>query len=81
MRAENRIQKDAGRSFGPGVLAAATVLMWVCASAVAVACPICFQMEDESTRAGVQAGVWVLLGLTVVVLGGVVRFAWRLIGK
>jgi trehalose utilization protein len=70
-----------GRGLSPGVLAAATVLMWWCAGAVAAACPICFQVEDESTRAGVQAGVWVLMGLTVVVLGGVVRFAWRLIGK
>ena len=81
MRAEKRIQKAAGRGFSGGVLAAATVLMWLCASAVAAACPICFQVEDESTRAGVQAGVWVLMGLTVAVLGGVVRFAWRLIGK
>ena len=81
MRAENRVQKDVARGVSPGVLAAATVLMWLCASAAAAACPICFQMEDESTRAGVQAGVWVLLGSTVVVLGGVVRFAWRLIGK
>ena len=32
-------------------------------------------------RNGVQAGVWVLMGLTVLVLGGVIRFAWRLIGK
>jgi hypothetical protein len=55
--------------------------MWLCAGAAAAACPICFQMEEESARAGVQAGVWVLLGSTVVVLGGVVRFAWRLIGK
>ena len=81
MRAENRVQKDAGRGFRPGALAVATVVMWLCTSAAAAACPICFQMEDESTRAGVQAGVWVLLGVTVVVLGGVVRFASRLIGK
>ena len=61
--------------------AALTLLCWFAASAAAAACPICFQVEDESTRAGVQAGVWVLLGMTVVVLGGVVSFAWRLRGK
>lgn len=58
-----------------------TMLMWTAAGAAALACPICFQVEDDGTRAGVQAGVWVLMGLTVVVLGGVIRFAWRLIGK
>jgi len=81
MRADSPIRKDAGRGISPGLLAVATVLMWLCAGAVAAACPICFQVEDESTRAGVQAGVWVLMGMTVVVLGGVVKFAWRLIGK
>ena len=81
MRAESRIQNGAGRDVSTGVWSGATALMWLCAGAVATACPICFQMDDGPTRAGVQAGVWVLLGLTVAVLGGVVRFAWRLIGK
>ena len=81
MRAESWNRRDAGRGVSSGAVAVATVVMWWCAGAVAAACPICFQVEDESTRAGVQAGVWVLMGLTVVVLGGVVRFAWRLIGK
>ena len=58
-----------------------TLLIWCAGSVAAAACPICFQMEDEPTRSGVQAGVWVLMGLTILVLGAVVRFAWRLIGK
>jgi hypothetical protein len=74
MRADKVFRTGGGR-------AALTLLLWCAAGAVAAACPICFQVEDEPARAGVLAGVWVLLGLTVVVLGGVVRFAWRLIGK
>ena len=62
-------------------MAVTTLLIWSCAGAVALACPICFQIEDEATQSGVRAGVWVLMALTATVLGGVIRFAWRLIGK
>jgi hypothetical protein len=74
MRADRTVGGRRGR-------AALTLLCWLAAGAAAAACPICFQVEDESTRAGVQTGVWVLMGVTVAVLGGVARFAWRLIGK
>lgn len=44
------------------------------ASDVALACPICFRVEENSTTAGAQAAVLVLVGVTVVVLGGFGRF-------
>jgi len=44
---------------------------------VALACPICFQVEDANTVAGVRAGVVVLMSVTVVVLTGVAAFSIR----
>ena len=46
--------------------------------AAALACPICFQVEDANTIAGVRAGVIVLMSVTVVVLGAVAAFSIRL---
>ncbi len=44
------------------------------ASEVALACPVCFQVEENATTDGVQAAVLVLLGVTTVVLGAFTRF-------
>ena len=44
------------------------------ASEVALACPICFRVEENATTDGVQAAVLVLVGVTTVVLGGFARF-------
>jgi heme/copper-type cytochrome/quinol oxidase subunit 2 len=41
---------------------------------VALACPICFQVEENATTDGVQAAVLVLVGVTTVVLGAFARF-------
>ena len=46
--------------------------------AAALACPICFQVEDANTVAGVRAGVIVLMTVTVVVLTAVAAFSIRL---
>ena len=61
-------------------LAAATVAAALVAlfPAVALACPICFQVEDANTVAGVRAGVIVLMSVTVVVLTAVAAFSIRL---
>jgi hypothetical protein len=45
------------------------------ASEVALACPICFRVEESPTTDGIQAAVLVLFGVTTVVLGGFARFA------
>jgi len=52
-------------------------ICWVAASATALACPICFQVEDTQTINGVRAGVIVLMSVTVVVLTGVAAFSIR----
>ena len=43
-------------------------------SDVALACPICFRVEENATTEGVQAAVFVLVGVTTVVLGAFGRF-------
>jgi hypothetical protein len=55
----------------------AVVLMAVFPAA-AFACPICFQVEDANTVAGVRAGVVVMMSVTVVVLSAVAAFSFRL---
>jgi hypothetical protein len=60
---------------GVALLAALLILL---APSVALACPICFQVEDANTVAGVRAGVIVLMSVTVVVLSAVAAFAIRL---
>jgi heme/copper-type cytochrome/quinol oxidase subunit 2 len=44
------------------------------ASEAALACPICFRVEESATTDGLRAAVLVLVGVTVVVLGGFARF-------
>lgn len=62
-----------------------TLLGWLAAGATALACPICFQAEPNGTTDGVRSAVWVLLGVTSVVLGGfavfIVRFAGHELGS
>lgn len=65
------------RCNGRGVALLATLLILL-APAVALACPICFQVEDANTVAGVRAGVIVLMSVTVVVLSAVAAFSVRL---
>lgn len=60
---------------GIALLAALLILL---APSVAMACPICFQVEDANTVAGVRAGVIVLMSVTVVVLSAVAAFAIRI---
>jgi len=55
-----------------------TATFWALAPAAAFACPICFQLDDANTVAGVRAGVGVLLGVTSVVLVGAVVFFGRM---
>lgn len=52
----------------------AIVVLVVAASEAALACPICFQVEENATTDGIQAAVLVLMGVTTVVLGGFAKF-------
>ncbi len=44
------------------------------ATGTALACPVCFQVEENATTDGVQVAVLVLVGVTTVVLGAFARF-------
>ena len=59
----------------PGVLM--TMLLVVAMSAPLFACPICFQLEQGPVADGMRAAVFVLIGVTLVVLAGFIRFAIR----
>jgi hypothetical protein len=56
-------------------------IFWFAFQGSLFACPVCFQLDDAHTAAGVRAAVWVLMGVTVVVLGGFALFVRRLIGR
>lgn len=43
-----------------------------------MACPVCFGGEDTVVRESLNAGIGVLLGVTVVVLGLFARFFFQL---
>jgi hypothetical protein len=60
---------------GVALLVALLILL---APSVALACPICFQIEDTNTVNGVRAGVVALMSVTVAVLAAVAAFAVRL---
>lgn len=53
---------------------AVVLAMIAAASEAALACPICFRVEESATTDGLRAAVLVLVGATVVVLGGFARF-------
>ena len=53
-------------------------LLWSGASTIALACPICFQMEEGPMTKGVLAALFVLLTITVGVLGAFARFVVRM---
>ncbi len=44
------------------------------ATETALACPVCFRVEESAATDGVVAGVLVLVGVTTVVLGAFARF-------
>jgi hypothetical protein len=43
--------------------------IWLSLQTTLFACPVCFQIEDGQAAAGVRSAVFVLMGVTVVVLG------------
>ena len=59
----------------PDVFFVGSVLALVlAASEAALACPVCFRVEENATTHGVQVAVLVLVGVTAVVLGAFARF-------
>ena len=76
-RTDRRTASRRALAGGAGVVLCAALLVMLFPS-VALACPICFQVEDTQTINGVRAGVIVLMSVTVVVLSAVAAFAVRI---
>ncbi len=57
------------------------VVAWLLIDTPLFACPVCFQIEDGQAASGVRAAVYVLLGVTVAVLGGFGIFVRRLFSE
>ena len=51
------------------------------ATGTALACPVCFRVEENATTDGVQVAVLVLVGVTAVVLGAFARFIVLFAGR
>ncbi len=73
------MKKDVGCNLSskktPDVFLFGMVLALVLAAGeIALACPICFRVEENATTDGVYAAVLVLVGVTTVVLGAFARF-------
>jgi len=56
------------------IMVGAIVALVVAAGEVAMACPVCFRVEENATTDGVRAAVLVLIGVTTVVLGAFAKF-------
>jgi hypothetical protein len=69
---------SASYSIARGLLTAAVIL---CTPAAALACPVCFQVEDGPVVDGVRAAVGVLLAVTLIVLAGFAVFATRMVRR
>jgi hypothetical protein len=54
-----------------------TAAIWLSVETGLLACPICFRFEESAVTDGVRLAVLVLIGITIVVLAGFVRFARR----
>jgi uncharacterized membrane protein len=60
--------------------ALAILLVWI-ADVRLHACPICFRVDDESAVSGIYAAVFVLIGVTTVVLSGFATFIVRFVRR
>ncbi|MCR4375285.1 MAG: hypothetical protein NUW22_10590 [Acidobacteria bacterium] len=58
----------------PDVFIATTGVAIALATKTALACPVCFRVEESAATDGVVAAVLVLVGVTTVVLGAFARF-------
>ncbi len=55
----------------PGLVTGVVIAL---ATETALACPVCFRVEESAATDGVVAAVLVLVGVTTVVLGAFARF-------
>jgi heme/copper-type cytochrome/quinol oxidase subunit 2 len=73
------------RAWRKKVMSMLVAVFWGAAGASALACPVCFRVEEGPVTDGVRAAVLVLVGVTVGVLSGfgvfIVRFVRRAAGE
>ena len=69
------------RSIAGVRFAVATAVAWCATSATALACPICFQVEQGPVTDGLRVAVFVLMGVTVAVLSGFGVFIARFVAR
>lgn len=58
-----------------------SAIVWLALQTTLFACPVCFQIEDSRTAAGVRAAVIVLMAVTAGVLAGFGLFIRRFIQR
>lgn len=64
-----------------GVSSLAAAVFWAAAGSTALACPVCFRMEEGPVTSGVRAAVLVLIGVTSGVLTGFGVFIARFVRR
>jgi heme/copper-type cytochrome/quinol oxidase subunit 2 len=68
-------------SWRRGVMALAVAALWSAAGSTALACPVCFRIEEGPVASGVRAAVLVLIAVTVGVLTGFAVFIARFVRR
>ncbi|HKW02199.1 MAG TPA: hypothetical protein VJN96_20420 [Vicinamibacterales bacterium] len=63
------------------VSAVAMAAFWAAAGSTALACPVCFRVEEGPVTSGVRAAVLVLIGVTSGVLTGFGVFIARFVRR
>ena len=64
-----------------GVSSLVAAAFWGAAGSTALACPVCFRIEEGPVTSGVRAAVVVLIGVTVGVLTGFGVFIARFVRR
>jgi hypothetical protein len=59
----------------------ALVGWWTGAAPGLLACPVCFRLEEGPAAAGVRTAVYVLMSVTLTVLGGAALFVARVVRR
>ena len=62
-------------------IAAMTMVVMCAGRGVAWACPVCFGAADSPMASGMNAGVFVLLGVTAALLAAIAVVGWRIAGR
>jgi hypothetical protein len=62
-------------------IVALTLAATIAGRGVAWACPVCFGASDSLMAEGMNAGIFVLLGVTATILATIAVVGWRIAGR